>query len=60
MKPFPKWVGALGALGTLYATFEQAGFFKLLEAYPTTKLVVGAVGAVLAYFSHSATGTGGK
>ncbi len=60
MKPLPKWVGAIGALGTIYSTLEQAGVFSLLQAYPTTKLVVGAVGAVLAYFAHSATGTGGK
>lgn len=58
MKPFPKVVGFLGVLATLYGSLEAAGIFAMLPSKWAAG--VAAVGGVLAYFSHSATGTGGK
>ena len=54
MKPFPKWIGAVGAIGALVTSVKVA-----LSTGDWTA-VGAAIGAVLALFSHSATGTGGK
>ena len=53
MKPLPKimgWVGAIAALLTGAHVAYQTGSIESLMA---------ALGAIVALFSHSATGTGG-
>lgn len=54
MKPFPKWVGHIGAIGALITAVVNG-----VKTGDWTGLAP-AVGAVLAWFSHSATGTGGN
>lgn len=53
MKPFPKWFGAIGAVGALVTAIGlgiKSGYWTGLAP---------AIGAIMAFFSHSATGTGG-
>lgn len=54
MKPLPKWFGAIGALGALITSVGTG-----LKTGDWTMLAP-ALGAIMAFFSHSATGTGGK
>lgn len=56
--PFPKVVGLVGMLTTIYGALDTAGVFAALP--PKWAAILGAIGGILAYFSHSATGTGGK
>lgn len=58
MKPFPKIVGVLGTAATIYSSLEAAGVFKTFPAAWLAPIAV--IGSILALFSHSATGTGGK
>lgn len=54
MKPLPKWagwIGGLGAVASAVATGMKTGDWSGL---------IPAIGAVIALFSHSATGTGGE
>jgi hypothetical protein len=54
MKPMPKavgWFGAIAAVATAIYNGMSSGDWTGLAA---------AIGALLALFSHSATGTGGK
>lgn len=57
MKPLPKWVGVIGMLSTVYGSLNAAGVFAMLPAKWAGG--VAAVGGVLAWLSHSFTGTGG-
>ncbi len=54
MKPWPKSIGVLGAVGAL-----ATAIFNGVKTGDWSGLVP-ALGAVIAVFSHSATGTGGQ
>ena len=58
MKPFPKWIGWLGAIAaaapSLYVAYQIGGWKGLVLA------ILGGGGAGVTLNSHSATGTGGE
>ena len=58
MLPLPKWSGWLGALAAIFATLNSADVVAVLPH--NVSAVIASVGAVLALFAHSATGSGGK
>lgn len=53
MRPLPKFVGYIGALAAVIAAV------KVAISTGDWTAVGAAIGALLALFSHSATGTGG-
>ncbi len=55
MQPFPRWVGILAGI----AAAAAAGFSALHPGLPLPGWITSIL-AIVAAFSHSVTGTGGK
>ena len=60
MKPLPKWVGVVSAVGALASAISAAlPTMTAFIAAPKLAAIAGVCG-VIATLSHSLTGTGGK
>jgi len=58
MRPLPKWMGVLGALGAIVGALNTADVLAVLPQ--AVGSVLATVGPIITLLAHSLTGKGGK